>query len=176
MFQTNQRKTQNTPSKHSTHFLIPINLQTSRSWTQPPAPPPQKKKRRYQSFMIPGGVWMDGRIFFKSFRVGEVVWVLQSFVDLPALDSTTATLSPTNKNSQKHWNPREVRPGWEFVPGPDGTVPYRYQCTTPKKMVTWSPYSFCVPIPKKQWTKNLSKYFLVIFRNSTGFYFCWCFC
>ena len=42
-------------------------------------------------------------------------------------------------------------------------------------MVTRSQYSFCVPIPKKQWTKNLSKYFLVIFRNSTGFYFCWCF-
>ena len=41
--------------------------------------------------------------------------------------------------------------------------------------MTRSQYSFCVPIPKKQWTENLSKYFLVIFRNSTGFYFCWIF-
>ena len=160
MFQTNQRKTQNTPGKDSTHFLILINLQTSRSWTQPPAPPTTKKKRRYQSFMILGGVWMDGRCFFQILSRWRSGLSSAKFCGFASFGPTTATLSPTNKNSQKHWNPREVRPAWDFVPGSDGTVLYRYQCTTPKKLVTRSQYSFCVPIPKKQWTwtKNLSKY------------------
>lgn len=140
MFQTNQRKTQNTAGKDSTHFLIPINYRHLAVEHNPP----QKKNMQAAKFHDPrwGGGWKR-LFFFKSFRVGEVVWVLQSFVDLPRFGPTTATLSPTNKNSQKHCNPPEVRPGWEFVPGPDGTVPYRYQCTTKKNGDTITIFVLC---------------------------------
>ena len=139
MFQTNQRKTQNTAGKDSTHFLIPINYRHLAVEHNPP----QKKICRQQSFMIPGGVEDGNVFFFQIFSRWRSGLSSAKFCGFAALWTHNCHPVPNEQKLPETLESPEVRPGWEFVPGPDGTVPYRYQCTTKKNGDTITIFVLC---------------------------------
>ena len=172
MFQTNQRKTQNTAGKDSTHFLIPINYKHLAVEHNPP------KKKNMQAAKVswfPGGVEDGNVFFFQIFSRWRSGLSSAKFCGFAALWTHNCHPVPNEQKLPETLESPRSKTRLRICARPRWHCSLQVSMYNQKKWVTRSQYSFCVPIPKKQWTKNLSKYFLVIFRNSTGFYFCWCF-